>query len=160
MDAITWPLEFLEFLRCCQRRGARTLVFGGFAVSMHARPRATGDLDLWCGLDPANWDRVKDALADFGFDRARVDSLGSPRKDLMIRLGYEPVRIELFTSVAALDFEQCWLRRAEVETGDLTVAFLDRESLIASKEFAGRPQDLADIEQLRRASGTQGGRER
>jgi hypothetical protein len=29
---------------------------------------------------------------------------------------------------------------------------MDRESLIASKLFAGRPQDLADVEQLRRAT--------
>ena len=160
MDAITWPLEFLEFLRCCRHRGARTLVFGGFAVSMHARPRTTGDLDLWCGLDPVNWDRVKDALADFGFDRTRVGELGTPRKDLMIRIGYEPIRIELFTTVAMLDFDRCWERRIEVEEGDLKIAFLDRESLIESKAFAGRPQDLADIEQLRRASGSDDHRKR
>lgn len=116
MDAITWPLEFLEFLKCCRRHGARILVFGGFAVSMHARPRTTGDLDLWCGLDPVNWERIKAALADFGFERSRVDGLGVPRKDLMVRVGYEPVRIE-------------------------------------SKAFAARPQDLADLEQLRRAAG-------
>jgi len=151
MDAITWPLEFLEFLRCCRRHGARTLVFGGFAVSMHARPRATGDLDLWCGLDASNWDRVKSALAEFGFDRARIDGLGGPRKDLLVRFGYEPVRIELFTSVAELDFDECWAKRVEVMTDGVSVAFLDRESLIASKAFAARPQDLADIEQLRRA---------
>jgi predicted nucleotidyltransferase len=160
MDAITWPLEFLEFLRCCRHRGARTLVFGGFAVSMHARPRTTGDLDLWCGMDPANWERVKAALTDFGFDRVRVESLGEPRKDLMIRVGYEPVRIELFTTVAELDFDSCWGRRMEVETDGIPIAFLDLESLIASKAFAGRPQDLADLEQLRRAAGGKPGDDR
>ena len=153
MDAITWPLEFLEFLKCCRRHGARILVFGGFAVSMHARPRTTGDLDLWCGLDPVNWERIKAALADFGFERSRVDGLGVPRKDLMVRVGYEPVRIEIFTSVAKLDFDRCWERRVEVETEGLPIAFLDRESLIESKAFAARPQDLADLEQLRRAAG-------
>ena len=118
MDAITWPLEFLEFLRCCRRHGARTLVFGGFAVSMHGRPRATGDLDLWCGLDQSNWDCVKAALSEFGFDRSRIDALGEPRRD----------------------------------PDGVPVAFMDRDSLIASKLFAGRPQDLADVEQLRRAT--------
>ena len=152
MDAITWPLEFLEFLRCCRRHGARTLVFGGFAVSMHGRPRATGDLDLWCGLDPSNWACVKAALSEFGFDRSRIDALGEPRRDLLVRFGYEPVRIELFTSVAELDFEHCWARRVEVDTDGVPVAFMDRDSLIASKLFAGRPQDLADVEQLRRAT--------
>ena len=32
----------------------------------------------------------------------------------------------------------------------LDIAFIDRESLIRSKVAAGRPQDLADFEQLRR----------
>jgi hypothetical protein len=41
----------------------------------------------------------------------------------------------------------------EVETEGLPIAFLDRESLIESKAFAARPQDLADLEQLRRAAG-------
>lgn len=68
-----------------------------------------------------------------------------------MRFGYEPVRIELFTSVAELDFDECWAKRVEVTTDGVSVAFLDRESLIASKAFADRPQDLADIEQLRRA---------
>ena len=92
MDAITWPSEFIEFLRCCKRHGAQMLVFEGFAVSLHARPRTTGDLDLWCGLDAANWERVKAALAEFGFDKTRVALLGAPKPDLLIRFGYEPIR--------------------------------------------------------------------
>lgn len=150
MDAITWPSEFLEFLKCCERHGARLLVFGGFAVSLHARPRTTGDLDLWCGMDPANWERVRDALVEFGFDSDRVAGIASPTPDLLVRFGYEPVRIELFSSVADLDFETCWSKRVDVDAGGLRVAFIDRESLIRSKEAAGRPQDLADIDALRR----------
>lgn len=38
-----------------------------------------------------------------------------------------------------------WLR-----DDTLDIAFIDRESLILSKVAAGRPQDLADLEQLRR----------
>lgn len=123
MEGITWPEEFLEFLKCCRRHGARTLVFGGFAVSLHARPRTTGDLDLWCGLDPANWAAVKRALVDFGFD---------------------PV------TVATLDFSECWSKRCTIETDGIPVDFIDRDSLVLSKIAAGRPQDLADLEQLRR----------
>jgi len=150
MDAITWPAEFLEFLRCCRRHGARTLVFGGFAVSLHARPRTTGDLDLWCGLDARNWYAMKLALADFGFDQGSVRTIGTPVPDLLIRFGYEPIRIELFTTVADLDFEVCWARRCTIEADGLPIDFIDRESLVRSKVAAGRPQDLADLEQLRR----------
>jgi hypothetical protein len=150
MDGITWPREFLEFLKCCRRHGARTLVFGGFAVSLHARPRTTGDLDLWCGLDPANWEAVKRALVDFGFDTATVARMKEPAPDLLVRFGYEPIRIELFTTVAALDFSECWSKRCTIETDGIQVDFSDRDSLVLSKIAAGRPQDLADLEQLRR----------
>lgn len=150
MDAITWPAEFLEFLKCCRRHGARTLVFGGFAVSLHARPRTTGDLDLWCGMDRGNWDAVKRALVDFGFDEATVARMQDPTPDLLVRFGYEPIRIELFTTVASLDFERCWAKRCTVEADGLAVDFIDRESLVESKIAAGRPQDLADLDQLRR----------
>jgi predicted nucleotidyltransferase len=150
MDGITWPREFLEFLKCCRRHGARTLVFGGFAVSLHARPRTTGDLDLWCGLDPANWEAVKRALVDFGFDTATVARMKEPAPDLLVRFGYEPIRIELFTTVAALDFSECWSKRCTIETDGIQVDFIDRDSLVLSKIAAGRPQDLADLEQLRR----------
>jgi predicted nucleotidyltransferase len=150
MDAITWPSEFLEFWRCCERHGARLLVFGGFAVSLHARPRTTGDLDLWCGMAAENWDRVKRALVDFGFDAGRVDAIAPPTADLLVRFGYEPVRIELFASVADLDFEDCWSKRVDIDAGGLRVSFLDRDSLIRSKVAAGRPQDLADLDTLRR----------
>lgn len=152
MDEIMWPHEFLEFLKCCAHHGAKTLVFGGFAVSHHSRPRTTGDLDLWCGLDPTNWECIKKALVEFGFAPSRADSLGDPRPNVLVRFGYEPIRIELFTSVADLDFAQAWTRRCILKVETLEIAFIDRELLIRSKVAAGRPQDLADLVQLRRGA--------
>lgn len=154
MDEITWPSEFLEFLRSCTRHGAKTLVFGGFAVSPHARPRTTGDLNLWCGLDATNWERIKAALVEFGFEKSRIALLDAPRPNVMLRFGYEPIRIELFTSVADLDFDHAWDSRYTLYDAGLEITFLDRESLIRSKIAAGRPQDLADLEQLRRCEPT------
>ena len=72
----------------------------------------------------------------------------------MLRFGYEPIRIELFTSVADLDFDHAWERRYTLYDAGLEITFLDRESLIRSKIAAGRPQDLADLEQLRRCEPT------
>jgi predicted nucleotidyltransferase len=73
-----------------------------------------------------------------------------PAPDLLVRFGYEPIRIELFTTVAALDFSECWSKRCTIETDGIQVDFIDRDSLVLSKIAAGRPQDLADLEQLRR----------
>lgn len=62
----------------------------------------------------------------------------------------EPNRIELFTSVAHLDFEACWSRRVEGISGSLSFSVLSKPDLIESKVAAGRPRDLADLEELRR----------
>ena len=48
------------------------LVVGGYAVSMHAEPRATKDLDILVGADAENSEAVYAALAKFG---ARVEGL-------------------------------------------------------------------------------------
>jgi hypothetical protein len=46
--------------------GVRYLMIGGHAVSLHARPRTTKDLDLWLDAAPENIERACAALARFG----------------------------------------------------------------------------------------------
>jgi hypothetical protein len=49
------PPDLVEMLSAFEGAGVRYLVIGGHAVSLHARPRSTKDLDLW--LDAAPEDR-------------------------------------------------------------------------------------------------------
>lgn len=52
------------------------------------------------------------------------------------------------------DFDAAWRRayRAEIAPG-LRVPFLGLDDLIGMKETSGRPQDLLDVENLRRLRG-------
>lgn len=150
MANLTLPSDFAEFLSQAQSRGARILVFGGFAVSIHARPRATGDIDLWFGPDAATHAAIRATLIEFGFPPDMVAALVLDRPNHMTRFGHEPNRIELFSSVADLDFEACWNRRVSAKSGALEFFIIGREDLIASKVAAGRPRDLADLDELRR----------
>jgi hypothetical protein len=43
--------DFKELFACLNAEGVRYLVVGGYAVSLHAEPRATKDLDIL--VDPA-----------------------------------------------------------------------------------------------------------
>jgi hypothetical protein len=144
MANLTLPSDFAEFLSLAQSRGARILVFGGFAVSIHARPRATGDIDLWIGPDATTRDAIRATLRDFGFSAEAVRLIVLDQPHHMTRFGVEPNRIELFTSVADLDFEACWMRRTAGTSGSLGFSVLSKPDLIASKIAAGRPRDLAD----------------
>jgi len=39
--------DFLDLLRALSDAEARFLVVGAYAMAIHGRPRATGDLDIW-----------------------------------------------------------------------------------------------------------------
>ena len=58
--------DFVDLLRAFIAAEVRFLIVGAYALAIHGRPRATGDLDLWVEATPANAGRVMRALAAFG----------------------------------------------------------------------------------------------
>lgn len=128
---------------------------GGYAVGAHAQPRATKDLDLFIGTDRDNAEAVYEALSDFGAPLADVKPEDFCVKGSFFRIGNAPVMAELFPEIAGLDFEAAWGRRVEAvvdpKTG-LKVSFISRDDLIVAKLASARPQDLADVDALRKAA--------
>jgi hypothetical protein len=66
----------------------------------------------------------------------------------IIQLGYPPNRIDILTTLKILKFEACYKARVEVEIQGLKINFIDLENLKQNKRAKGRPQDLADAENL------------
>ena len=58
--------DFIDLLRAFVAADVRFLVVGAYALALHGRPRATGDLDVWVEATPENTSRVMRALAEFG----------------------------------------------------------------------------------------------
>ena len=58
--------DFLDLLRAFAGAEVRFLVVGAYALGLHGRPRATGDLDLWVEPTAENAGRVMRALSAFG----------------------------------------------------------------------------------------------
>jgi hypothetical protein len=58
--------DFKELLSAFNAGQVRYLIVGGYAVSFHAQPRATKDLDILIGADAENSKAVFAALAKFG----------------------------------------------------------------------------------------------
>ncbi len=58
--------DFKELLSAFNAGQVRYLIVGGYAVSFHAQPRATKDLDILIGADAENSRAVFAALAKFG----------------------------------------------------------------------------------------------
>ncbi len=141
--------DFVEFIECCVARDAKFLVVGGYALAAHGHPRATKDLDVWIMIDPANAERVVEALADFGMESVGLEPADFLEPEIVIQLGYPPTRIDLLTSVSGVDFDRCWENRLRVPVGNVVAGFISREDLIVNKTAAARPQDLVDIDVLR-----------
>ncbi len=150
---MTFP-DFEEFIALLVAHRVRYLIVGGYAVGFHARPRATKDLDVLVDRTAANAVRVQRALADFlGSDALDVttEKLCDPRT--LIVLGRSPVRIDILTSIDGLtSFRAAWSRRVIGRYGDTNASFISAEDLVRAKLASARPQDLVDVDVLRRVA--------
>jgi hypothetical protein len=135
-------------------RRVRYLVVGAYAVGFHARPRATKDIDVLVDPTRANAPRVRAALEDFlGTKTPSLTIAKLTNKRTLVVVGVPPVRIDLLTNIDGVrSFAAAYKRRAKGRFGAAPASYLSLEDLIASKEAAARPQDLADLVALRRAA--------
>ncbi|MFN0088012.1 MAG: DUF6036 family nucleotidyltransferase [Blastocatellia bacterium] len=152
--------DFRDLLSRLNKEKAKYLVIGGYAVTQHAEPRYTKDLDIWIGADPRNGKRVFKALAEFGAPVAGYPIDDFLKSGQFLVIGVAPNRIDVICDIAGVDFEECYSRRVKVNLGDLTATFISMEDLIRNKEAAGRHQDLADVEKLRAALAVKKGKKK
>jgi len=128
-------------------------VVGGYAVSFHAQPRATKDLDILIRADVANAAAVYAALAKFGAPLDELTPEDFIETGKFYRIGRPPVMIDILPEISGVDFDTAWGKRVEAEIdAGLRVPFIDLDSLILAKLASGRPEDLADVAALRRAA--------
>ena len=66
-------------------------------------------------------------------------------------MGQEPWRVDLITSVTGLDFSDIYQRSVVMVLSDLEIHVISKDDLVTLKSIAARPQDLLDIEALRKA---------
>ena len=71
------------------------------------------------------------------------------RPNHVVQLGYPPLRIDLLTSIAGVEFRSCYENRILVDMGGVTVSFIGIDDLRKNKAASGRPEDLADLHKLR-----------
>ena len=140
--------DFKEFLELLNVNKVKYLVVGGYAVAFHGHPRYTKDIDVWIELSPNNANNIMNALKEFGFGSLGLKPDDFLESDQIIQLGYPPNRIDILTTLKNLKFEDCYKTKVEVEIQGLHIDFIDIENLKKNKRATGRPQDLADAENL------------
>ena len=74
------------------------------------------------------------------------------------RFGQDPRGFDILPDIPGIDFDAAWERRVEgvldAETG-LKAFFISSADLVAAKLASGRPQDLADVDSIRKAAESQ-----
>ena len=131
--------------------GADLAIIGGYAVAFHGHVRATKDLDVLVRPTPDNAARVYRGLAAFGAPLATfaVTEQDFSSYDGVLQIGLPPLRIDIINHIAVA-FDEVIAGGATLEVDGRAIPVIGREPLIKAKLAAGRPQDLADVEALRR----------
>lgn len=137
-------------LSALSSEGAEFLLVRAYALAAHGLPRATGDMDIWIRRSEENVVRVRRAVRRFGAPLPGLtkDDLKTP--NLVFQIGVAPRRIDILTSIDAVQFDEAWSDRQIIEVEGLTISVLGRSHLIQNKRAVGRPQDLADVAWLER----------
>jgi hypothetical protein len=142
------PPDFSEFLKLLNAHGVEYLIIDGYAVGFHGHPRATADIDIWIPQRQETATRVVAAIREFGFDTPQLTPALFMGPDQVIRLGRAPVRIEVLTSIAGVEFDDCASRAIDTVLADVPVRIIGLADLKRNKRAAGRHQDLADLDHL------------
>jgi predicted nucleotidyltransferase len=157
--------------RALETAGAPFLVVGGLAVVAHGYGRQTLDLDIVVRLQPDAVRAAFRALEDLGY-RPRVpvtaEDFADPRqREEWIRdkgmtvLSFHSDRfrdtpVDVFVA-EPFDFEEEHrLALVEEVAPGVPVRIVRLEALLKLKREAGRPQDLADVAELRLLHGDDG----
>jgi len=141
--------EFRAVVGALARARVPYAVCGGIAMSIHAHPRATIDIDL---LAPPNAvAKIVDALLPLGFVR---------RERTPTRLAGGEVVMHRLTKIVPEDPEvlaldvievqpgttaRAWQTRTSAEWEGHPVTVVSHDGLIGLKRLRGSPQDIADI---------------
>jgi hypothetical protein len=147
--------DYKDLLSAFHAHGVRYLVVGAYAVIYHAQPRFTKDIDLFIKADPANAQATYAALAAFGAPLQGIRPEDFAERGSFFRFGHDPRCIDILPDIPGVDFESAWERRVEGiidPASGLKAYFISAPDLIASKLAAGRPQDIADAEAVRKAA--------
>ncbi len=155
--------SFETILQALNAAGVRFLVVGGVAVNAHGYGRSTYDLDLVLSLEPENVTRAFTSLRESGYapvqpitseqfgDRDLRESWRRDKGMLVLKMWGDQHRdtpVHLFV-YEPFDFEKEYAAAAWQDlTPEIKVPFVRLEALLSMKREAGRPKDLADIDEL------------
>lgn len=140
--------DFKEFIELLNEQNVRYLIVGGYALNLYvAKPRNTGDLDIWIEIDEDNAEKMKNIVEKF----CNVDGVDKNvflDKNLRVPIGNPPICLDILMNVDGLNFEECYNCKNVIKWEGIKIPFLSKADLLTTKKIVNRPQDKADIAAL------------
>ena len=145
----------LRLVDLLEEEGTPYAVMGGLAVVVFGIPRVTYDIDVTLSVDEAGLERFLARVADRGFDveehfaRGFRDQLAGMEKIRIEHWTDHPRRVEVDVFLVTSEYQRhAFSRRVRARIEDRQMWVLTAADLILHKLVAGRPKDLADIQNL------------
>jgi hypothetical protein len=157
-------LYYERIFTAFQKHKLRYILAGGMAVNLHGVPRFTKDVDILIDISPQNLKRLRRVIKSLGLKPrmpVRLDEFLDPakwavwkkEKNLRALNLYNPKDpyegLDILWDVG-MTYEQAREDRKMVAVGALKIFLVSVPNLIRMKKTAGREQDRADIESLRK----------
>lgn len=144
--------DLIELLEAFEKFGVRYLVIGGYAVSYHAEPRYTKDIDFWIATDRRNAEAVHTALRHFGAPLHGGGPDTFEDEDAFYSFGAAPNRVDIMMGPqGGGSFDDAWARRVTEIVQGVAIHFVNRADLVKLKTAAGRAVDRRDLRSLERS---------
>ena len=142
--------DFKELLELLNKHEVEYAIVGAYALAFYGCPRYTGDIDILVAPKVNNAKKIMKAINEFGLILKNLKVEDFLASGQVIQLGLSPVRIDIFTSLTGVSWQQVYSNKIKGKYADVPVYFIGKKELIANKKALGRHKDLADLEAITR----------
>jgi len=153
----SWPaLDVERLLERLTTRGVDFVIVGGIAAVLLGSARITRDLDVCYATDEGNLEALGEVLLELDARLRGVDEVvpfvpdwRTLRRVELLTLNTDAGPLDLISRPPGAPGYEALRRNARrFDVGGFSVLVASIDVMLAMKRSAGRPQDLADIEEL------------
>ena len=148
MNMMKAERDFEEFIELLNKHKVKYMIVGAYAFALYAKPRNTGDLDIFIENSEENAGLIMRVLTEFGLESLKITIEDFITEGRVVQLGVSPVRIDIMNIIDGVNFNDAINRIVKVKFGNTIANFISKGDLIKNKLSTNRLIDKADAEEL------------
>lgn len=153
-----WDENMGAFLELILKHGVRMIMVGDEAVSFHGYKKPFSRVDFWIETSSENFYSLISALKEMGSELADFPpTVFDRQQNISINFPTSESKVELITNFV-VDKSFSWAYEDSIETSlkdkpAIKWRVLSLEDLLISKAQSLQPQDIQDVQELKRING-------